>query len=265
MADLTPPEGIVERLAELAVTFGANVQPGQIVGITGELGGHEPLVRAVAEAAYRRGARFVDVNWFDPRVKRARIEHAADDTLDFVPPWYGNRVLGLGAEKAALVAITGPTEPGLFDDLDPARAGKDRLPAVKESLTIVNERSVNWTIVPFVTEAWARLVRPDVPVEEAYATLWDEIIHVCRLDEDDPAAVWSKRMDAIPFAFVAESSWNSVAPIAVVSSVSMARSLTTRGGAAGGARECVRDVAIGLPELDQEIAPARTMGARRSR
>jgi aminopeptidase len=196
VADLTPPDGIVERLAELAVVFGANVQRGQIVGITGELGGHEPLVRAIAEAAYRRGARFVDVNWFDPRVKRARIQHAAEDTLDFVPPWYGNRVLGLGREKSALVAITGPTEPGLYDDLDPARAGKDRLPAVKESLTVVNERTVNWTIVPFVTDAWARLVRPDVPIEEAYATLWDEIIHVCRLDEDDPAAVWSKRMDA---------------------------------------------------------------------
>ena len=196
MADLTPPDGIVERLADLAVAFGANVQPGQIVGITGELGGHEPLVRAIAEAAYRRGARFVDVNWFDPYVKRARIAHAATDTLDFVPPWYGNRVLGLGAERSAMVAITGPTAPGLYDDLDPQRAGTDRLPAIKESLVVVNERTVNWTIVPFVTEAWARLVRPDAPIEEAYAMLWEEIVHVCRLDEDDPVAAWSGRMDA---------------------------------------------------------------------
>ena len=55
---------------------------------------------------------------------------------------------------------------------------------------------MNWTIVPYVTEAWARLVRPDVPIEEAYATLWEEVAHVCRLDEDDPVAAWNRRMDA---------------------------------------------------------------------
>jgi aminopeptidase len=196
MADLTPPPGIVERLAELAVVFGANLQPGQVLGMGAELGGHEPLVRAVAAEAYRRGARFVDVTWFDPHVKRARNLHAATDTLSFVPEWYGKRWLGLGAERAAYVSITGPTAPGLLDDVDPERAGIDRLPNVKEALVVTNERTVNWTIVPFVTEAWARLVRPDVPVEEAYARLWEEVAHVCRLDEDDPVAAWNERMDA---------------------------------------------------------------------
>ena len=196
MADLTPPEGVVERLAELAVAFGANVREGQIVGVTAELGGHEPLVRAIANAAYRRGARFVDVNWFDPWVKRARIEHAAADTLDFVPEWYGRRWLRLGEERGAYVAITGPTEPGLLDDLDPARAGRDRLPSVKESIGVVNDRTVNWTIVPFVTPRWAALVHPELALPDAYARLWEEVAHVCRLDEDDPVAAWNERMDA---------------------------------------------------------------------
>jgi leucyl aminopeptidase (aminopeptidase T) len=49
----------LEALAELAVRFGANVQPGQIVAVGSEPG-KEPLARAVAEAAYRRGAKFVD-------------------------------------------------------------------------------------------------------------------------------------------------------------------------------------------------------------
>jgi Leucyl aminopeptidase (aminopeptidase T) len=40
---------------------------------------------------YDRGAKFVDVNYFDPYVKRARIEHADPDTLEFVPSWYGDR------------------------------------------------------------------------------------------------------------------------------------------------------------------------------
>jgi len=58
-------ETTTARLAELAIGFGANVQPGQNVAINGEPG-KEHLVRALAESAYKHGARFVDVGWFDP-------------------------------------------------------------------------------------------------------------------------------------------------------------------------------------------------------
>ena len=51
-------------LAELAVRLGANVQPGQIVSISSEPG-KEALCRAIAEAAYRAGAKFVDLSVFD--------------------------------------------------------------------------------------------------------------------------------------------------------------------------------------------------------
>src|SRR5665213_481392 len=68
------------RLATLAA-HGANVQPGQVVLVQADLG-HLELARAVTAAAYDRGAKYVDVNYFDPYVKRARIEHADPDTLD---------------------------------------------------------------------------------------------------------------------------------------------------------------------------------------
>ena len=104
---------MISRLADLAVGFGANVQQGQIVAIGGEPG-KEYLVRAIAESAYKHGARFVDVSWFDPWVKRARIAHADEDTLDYVPPWIGERVLALGDHRAARVALSGPSAPGLL-------------------------------------------------------------------------------------------------------------------------------------------------------
>jgi len=46
------------RMAELAVSVGANVQPGQLVVVAG-LVEHVPLMRAIAAAAYRAGARRV--------------------------------------------------------------------------------------------------------------------------------------------------------------------------------------------------------------
>ena len=186
----------VDRLAELIVGFGANVQPGQIVAVSCEPG-KEYLVRAIAASAYRHGAAFVDVGWFDPWVKRARIEHAGEDTLDFVPPWYGERILELGRRRAARIALSGPVAPGVLSDLDPVRAGRDRLPAVKESGQVVNERTTNWTIGPCPTPAWAALVHPDLDPEAGLERLWEQIVHVCRLDEPDPIAAWNERRDVL--------------------------------------------------------------------
>ena len=59
------------------------------------------MTRALADAAYRAGAKFVDVAWFDPWVKRARIEHADDDTLEFVPSWYRERAIAMGEQRTA--------------------------------------------------------------------------------------------------------------------------------------------------------------------
>jgi aminopeptidase len=182
----------LRRLAELSV-HGANVQPGQIVMITAELG-QEEQVRATAAAAYARGAKFVDADYFDPFVKRARIEHADPDTLSFVPPWLGERVLAHAEEKGARVTLVGITAPNPFEGLDPNLVGRDMLPRVKELTKVVGDRSTNWCIVPAPHHAWAKLVFPDLSDDEAYERLWRELEHVLRLDEPDPQAAWDERM-----------------------------------------------------------------------
>src|ERR1044071_9546279 len=117
-------------LALLAVDCGATLQPGQVVSLAGAPG-KERLVRAIAERAYVKGAKFVDLAWFDPWIKRARIEYAADDTIEYVLPWYGDRILAIGRERGAAITLSGPVAPGLMDDLDPVRSGRDRLPAIR--------------------------------------------------------------------------------------------------------------------------------------
>jgi aminopeptidase len=186
----------LERYADLVVGFAANVQPQQIVAIGAELG-KEDMVRALAASAYRAGARFVDVSYFDLHVKRARLLHAAEESLDFVPSWMGERVLEMGRQRCARIGLTGPASPGLLDDLDPARSGRDQLPALKEGAKVVNDRTTNWTAVPCPSVPWAKLVYPDLPEDEAYEKLVEQVLHVCRLDEDDPVAAWRERLDVL--------------------------------------------------------------------
>jgi len=184
------------RFAELAVDFGANLQPGQIVSLSGAPG-KEPLLRAIAERAYVKGAKFVDLAWFDPWIKRARIAYAPDDSIEYVPPWYGDRILTIGRERGSAITLSGPVAPGLMDDLDPVRSGRDRLPAIRETGEVVSRREINWTILPGPTPAWAELVHPDLPADAALAKLEEQLLHVLRLDEEDPVAAWRQRADRL--------------------------------------------------------------------
>jgi aminopeptidase len=186
----------LDRYADLIVNFGVNVQPGQILDLGSGLG-KEELTRAITASAYKRGAKFVDVNYWDPWLKRARVQYAAEDVLDFVPSWYGERTLQLGEERAATILLSGPLAPHLYDDLDPEKLGRDVFPRIKEWTKVINERTVNWCIAPGPSEKWAELVYPDLDPGDALEKLWEQVLHICRMDESDPETAWRARSDAL--------------------------------------------------------------------
>ena len=162
------------------------MQPGQLVGISANIE-HAPLVRAVAAAAYRAGARYVDARYSDPHVRRAMIQLAPDDVLAWTPPWLLSRSRTIGDESAAVIAITGDAEPDLFADLPGDRAGRARMQELAgENVRQLNDRLNNWTVVSCPNEGWARQVFGEPDVER----LWAAVLTCIRLDEDDPVAAW---------------------------------------------------------------------------
>ena len=184
-----------EKLARLAV-FGANVQPGQLLSITTYID-KEDMTRRIARAAYQQGAKFVDVLYFDQWLKRERVAHAADESLDYVPPWMAQRLLYLSDEHAARISLSGPQAPRALDGLDPARAGRDLLPYLPETGEVVNRMTTSWCIVPVPTRPWAEIVYPELEAESAYERLWEDVAHICRLDADDPSEAWTDRSEAL--------------------------------------------------------------------
>jgi aminopeptidase len=184
-----------EALADLAV-HGANVQKGQVVALTA-INGQEELARAIAASAYRQGAQYVDVLYFDPWVKRARIQYAAEDSLEYVPPWLVARLDSLAERGDARIALSGVVSPHALEGLDGMRLGRDQLPWLKESAKVIDDRATNWSIVPCPHPVWARLVYPELGEDEAYEKLWQQLWHILRLDEPDPGAAWDARVAAL--------------------------------------------------------------------
>ncbi|MDQ3823870.1 MAG: aminopeptidase, partial [Actinomycetota bacterium] len=187
---MASPDRRLDRYADLAVRVGANVAEGQLVDVWG-LVQHAPLMRAVTRAAYAAGARYVDVHYVDQHVRRAMIELADDEVLTWTPDWLLERARAMGREHAATVVVTGDPEPELLSDLDGERVGKARMKDLaEENLRQTNERLVNWTIVAYPNEGWARTVFGEPDVER----LWEAVAVCVRLDRDDPVAAWREHV-----------------------------------------------------------------------
>jgi leucyl aminopeptidase (aminopeptidase T) len=73
-------EQLLSAYARLVVRGGANVQLEQRVVIRCVVE-HAEVARAVAAEAYRVGASHVSIQYDDPHVQRAAVEHAPDEAL----------------------------------------------------------------------------------------------------------------------------------------------------------------------------------------
>ncbi|MDX6376092.1 MAG: aminopeptidase, partial [Gaiellaceae bacterium] len=179
------------RYAELVVRVGANVQPGQTVLVNAYVE-QAPFARALAEAAYARGARYVDVWYWDPHVKRSRLMHAPLDSLATTPSWLDERARA-AVDGGAFIRVDGDPYPTLLSDVDPARATLDPMPVNQVIRKGQREGTLCWTICCYPTPGWANSVlgTPDVD------RLWDAVATAVRLDEPDPTAAWEAHIDAL--------------------------------------------------------------------
>ena len=177
--------------ADLIVRVGTNVQPGQTLLVTAFLD-HAPLVRELAEAGYRAGARFVDVAYIDMHVRRSFVEHAAEEDLNYTQPWQLSRSSSLDGN--ALIMLSGDPEPTLLANVDQRRVGMARpIKALEAQLTAQNGRTVNWAIAAYPTAGQAQQMFGEPDVDR----LWAAYQTAVRLEEEDPVAAWRAHSDKL--------------------------------------------------------------------
>ena len=191
MSDHIDPKKL-DRLAEVAVRTGVNLQRGQDLIITAPMDAL-PLVQRIAVHAYKAGAGVVMPFFSDGTITIARYENADDASFDHAPGWLYEGMAAAFKDGAARMAITGD-DPMLLADQDPAkvaRLAKATSIASKPAMTPIVGFEVNWNIVAYPGAGWASRVFPDMPVEEAQGKLMDHIYAASRLDGDDPVANWA--------------------------------------------------------------------------
>src|SRR3954454_16550035 len=183
----------LDRLAEVAVKVGLQLREGQDLLPTAPTVAL-PLVRKIAEHAYKAGAGIVTPILSDEAVTLARYRFAQDGSFDRAASWlYDGMAKAFGSNTARL-AIVGDN-PMLLSGEDPAkvsRASKANSIAYQPALEKIVNFETNWNIIAYPSAAWARLVFPDDAEDVALGKLADAIFAASRVDQDGAVAAWDR-------------------------------------------------------------------------
>ncbi|MFC5392074.1 aminopeptidase [Bosea vestrisii] len=188
----------LDKLAQVAVKVGLNLQPGQDLFLTAPVAAL-PLVRRIAEHAYKAGAGLVTPILSDEALTLARYRFGQDASFDRAPSWLYEGVGKAFAANTARLAIVGDN-PMLLAEQDPAkvaRANKANSIAYQPALEKIANFDINWNIVSYPGAAWAQQVFPDDAEDVAVARLAEAIFAASRVDRDDPIAAWAEHNAAL--------------------------------------------------------------------
>jgi aminopeptidase len=186
------------RLAETAIKVGLRLQPGQDLFLTAPVAAL-PLARAIVVEAYKAGAGLVTPILADEEMTLARFRFGPDASFDRAPGWLYDGVAKAFADNTARLAIVGE-DPMLLANEDPAkvaRASKANSIAYQPALEKIAGFDINWNLVAYPTDSWAKRVFPGETDDIAVCRLAEAIFSASRVDNDDPVAAWTSHNAAL--------------------------------------------------------------------
>lgn len=192
---------MLEKYAEAIVKVGLNIRAGQrlIINLGATRGvPHQfaPLVREVAKAAYKVGARYVDVLWGDEEMLRLRAQYAPHDSFDEYSTWQIDAIMKMVENGDALLSIAG-SNPDLLGGLDPevlTMMQKTHLQQFSRVSEKVSANAINWCVVAAAGEDWAKKVFPELAPDKAQEKLWNAIFETTRINLPDPIVAWQEHI-----------------------------------------------------------------------
>jgi aminopeptidase len=196
-----PSQENLQKYAELVIRVGLNLREGQRLLVNslstrGVLLHNAPLVREVAKAAYRAGARYVDVLWSEEELLKIRVQMAPRGSFNEFSDWQVKAAMDLFEQDGANLTIRS-NNPNLMDGEDPeivAQVQKVYLQRYEEYANLIGQNKINWLVIAASGPAWAARVFPDLEPAEAEKKLWEAIFSITRVDQPDPVAAWDKHV-----------------------------------------------------------------------
>jgi aminopeptidase len=185
----------VRRYAEAIVVDCLRIEDGDLLLVDAGLGDRE-LVVALAEACYAAGAS-IDVEYDDPLLHRARVEHAPEAALGAVSRWRQRRLRQGLDRRTAFLWIGSEELPGYLDGVSAERASADRNGISRKIgwwLRAHGDGRARWCIANWPTPGWAARVYPGLDADAARRRLFGDLLAFGRVAPDDPPGAWAEHL-----------------------------------------------------------------------
>ena len=185
-------EKMYDKLAELVVKKGANVQKDQPVVIRAGVQ-DAAFVKKVVKRAYEAGARYVSVEWHDDDLTKMSYQYESVEVLSEIPQWRYDKTKYQHDGGACYITILSE-KPGVMADVDSEKIKAANMAYYTKMADLIPYTMNNvgqWSVIGVPSVEWAKVVFPDLSEEEAFEKLGDALFAVTRVTEDnDPVADW---------------------------------------------------------------------------
>lgn len=187
----------LQQYAQLLVNVGMNVQPGQPVFIRSSVDALE-LTHYIVEAAYKRGASDVKVEYSDDRLTRLKFEYESLEHFENneVKDYEVNKRMDYVNRGAANLALI-TQDPDLLNGIDNDKLGtfqRAYSTAYKGYMEKSQKNQFPWCVAAFPSKAWSKRVYPELTEDEAYQKFIEEVLDIVRVDGNDPVENWQNHV-----------------------------------------------------------------------
>lgn len=195
---MTELQDKLQQYAELLVGVGMNVQKNQPVFIRSSVDALE-LTHYIVEAAYKRGASDVKVEYSDDKLSRLKFEYESVEFFekDAVKSYEVEKRMDYVKRGAANLALI-TQDPDLLNGIDSEKLStyqRQYSTAYKGYMEASQKNQFPWCVAAFPSKAWAQRVYPDLTETEAYSKFIDEVLDIVRVDGNDPVENWKNHVE----------------------------------------------------------------------
>jgi aminopeptidase len=130
---------------------------------------------------------------------RDRFDFANDDALGYAPAWLSKGISEALGNGAARLFVAGPY-PDLLTGIPVDKILKSHTAAAlasSEEGRFSSDSCINWSVLPFVTASWAKMVFPELPAAEALDRLWCAVFEVTRVNCETPVDAWQQHTHSL--------------------------------------------------------------------
>lgn len=185
-------ESIESKYIELILKNGISIQEGQCISIACDPI-HWEFVNKLTKRAYELGAKYVRADLNHAYHQIARTNFSKKEFLTYVPTYQKSMTDTYVNEKWSLIRFDGAADPDINKQMNQDSNSiitKSMLEVTKPLRDSIMSGANSWTIAALPTQKWAAKILGVEPSQDAVNKLWEVMIPIMRLDQENPTQAW---------------------------------------------------------------------------